>query len=134
MERDQASECARVCVCVCVCMREGREREGGEQGFTQVIARERERETRESAPRATQHTHHAECRASSGTCKRIIDESGKISGRKDRVWGQTGVKRMQGTEGATIGPPALSEYAVDPVGVAIIIPSACTVVKNAPLT
>ena len=128
-------------MCVCVYERGEREREGGAGFHPGRCQRERERERkresareRREAPRATQHTHHAECRASSGTCKRIIDESGKIRGRKDRVWGQTGVKRMQGTEGATIGPPALSEYAVDPVGVAIIIPSACTVVKNAPLT
>ena len=36
-----------------------------------------------------------------------------------------GVSSVLGTLGATMGPPALSEYAVDPDGVAIIRPSAC---------
>lgn len=34
-----------------------------------------------------------------------------------------GVKRRAFTEGCTIGPPEDNEYAVDPVGVAIIKPS-----------
>lgn len=37
-----------------------------------------------------------------------------------------GVKRMAGTLGWTMDPPAATEYAVLPVGVASITPSACT--------
>ena len=37
-----------------------------------------------------------------------------------------GVSRVPGTEGATIGPPADMLYAVEPDGVAIIKPSACS--------
>ena len=40
--------------------------------------------------------------------------------------GQMGVKRMAGTLGCTMEPPAATLYAVDPVGVANITPSACT--------
>jgi len=36
-----------------------------------------------------------------------------------------GVRRIAGTDGCTIDPPAAKEYAVDPVGVAIITPSPC---------
>lgn len=36
-----------------------------------------------------------------------------------------GVSRVEGTLGATIGPPADMLYAVEPEGVAIIRPSAC---------
>ena len=39
-----------------------------------------------------------------------------------------GVKRMAGTLGCTIDPPAATEYAVLPVGVASMTPSACTIV------
>jgi hypothetical protein len=39
-----------------------------------------------------------------------------------------GVTTMHGTEGETIGPPALNEYAVEPVGVAEMTPSAENVV------
>ena len=35
-----------------------------------------------------------------------------------------GVTTMASTPGTTIGPPALSEYAVEPVGVATMMPSA----------
>ena len=45
---------------------------------------------------------------------------------KDREWGQMGVNRMAGTLGWTMEPPAATEYAVLPVGVASITPSACT--------
>ena len=37
-----------------------------------------------------------------------------------------GVRRVPGTEGATMGPPADKLYAVEPDGVAMISPSACT--------
>lgn len=46
--------------------------------------------------------------------------------RKDRECGQIGVNRMAGTMGWTMDPPAATEYAVLPVGVASITPSACT--------
>lgn len=44
-------------------------------------------------------------------------------GLKDRESGATGVIRVQGTEGATMGPPAVIEYAVEPLGVATMSPS-----------
>ena len=51
-------------------------------------------------------------------------ESGRIIGRQLREWGQMGVRRMAGTEGCTMEPPADMEYAVEPVGVATATPSA----------
>lgn len=39
---------------------------------------------------------------------------------------------MLGTEGCVIDPPADREYAVDPVGVAIMIPSAAILVISRP--
>lgn len=59
-----------------------------------------------------------------------VDESGKMTGRNEREWGQMGVKRIAGTVGARMDPPADMLYAVDPVGVAMRIPSACTVVSG----
>jgi hypothetical protein len=44
------------------------------------------------------------------------------------MWAAIGVTTMHGTEGDTIGPPALKDYAVDPVGVAVMTPSAENVV------
>ncbi len=38
--------------------------------------------------------------------------------------GQMGVRQIAPTDGKMIGPPAESEYAVEPVGVATIKPSA----------
>lgn len=38
-----------------------------------------------------------------------------------------GVRRVPGTDGATMGPPADRLYAVEPDGVAMISPSACSV-------
>lgn len=55
----------------------------------------------------------------------ISEDSGMTRGRKEREWGAMGVRRVQGTDGATIGPPADMLYAVEPEGVAIIRPSAC---------
>ena len=46
-------------------------------------------------------------------------ESEMTAGRNDNVCGQTGVIRIAGTLGATMQPPALIEYAVLPVGVAL---------------
>ena len=40
------------------------------------------------------------------------------------VCAEMAVRRMDSTVGTTTGPPAESEYAVEPVGVAITIPSA----------
>ena len=55
----------------------------------------------------------------------MSDASGTTSGRNDSECGAMGVSSVLGTLGATMGPPALSEYAVDPDGVAMIKPSAC---------
>jgi hypothetical protein len=41
-----------------------------------------------------------------------------------------GVRRMAGMSGWTRDPPAESEYAVEPVGVEKIHPSACTTVRR----
>ena len=49
--------------------------------------------------------------------------SGITIGRIVRLCGASGVSRNEWHEGATIGPPALNEYAVEPVGVEIITPS-----------
>jgi acetyltransferase len=50
-------------------------------------------------------------------------------GRFVRVKGQIGVIRMPATPGWITGPPAAREYAVEPVGVAMIRPSARYVVR-----
>jgi hypothetical protein len=44
---------------------------------------------------------------------------------KERERGAMGVRMEQATDGATIGPPALMEYAVEPDGVEMMRPSAC---------
>jgi hypothetical protein len=44
-------------------------------------------------------------------------------GRKDKLFGAIGVIKMLLTPFDMIGPPADNEYAVDPVGVDINIPS-----------
>ena len=64
--------------------------------------------TRSSVCPLPSNETHAEWRASAGTWRRITAESGKMRGRNESVCGHTGVKRMHGTDGATIGPPALS--------------------------
>src|ERR1043166_398762 len=48
--------------------------------------------------------------------------------------GQIGVMTKTPDSGSRIGPPAESEYAVDPVGVATIKPSALNSVSASPLT
>jgi hypothetical protein len=53
----------------------------------------------------------------------IEDNAGKTSGRNDKLRGQIGVRTIALREGWTIGPPAESEYAVDPVGVETMRPS-----------
>ena len=55
----------------------------------------------------------------------MFDSAGRIRGRKERERGQTGVRRMADTRGWTIDPKEEREYAVEPVGVERIIPSAC---------
>lgn len=61
-----------------------------------------------------------------GRTRRVIaDEEGKTSGRKERLRGQMGVSTIALSDGCTIGPPAESEYAVEPVGVDTISPSDC---------
>ena len=50
---------------------------------------------------------------------------GRIKGLKERLRGQIGVTRIEGWEGWIRGPDADNEYAVDPVGVERINPSAC---------
>ena len=55
--------------------------------------------------------------------RRVEDEEGKTSGRKDRLRGHMGVRTMALRDGCTIGPPAESEYAVEPVGVDTMRPS-----------
>lgn len=64
-----------------------------------------------------------------GTQIRSSMLSGSNMGRKDRVCGQMGVMRRAGICGWTRDPPAESEYAVDPVGVDTVRPSAWTVVR-----
>jgi hypothetical protein len=56
--------------------------------------------------------------------------SGTSTGRLVKVCGQTGVMQMASTVGNTIGPPADNEYAVEPVGVATMSPSALKVLTN----
>ena len=87
----------------------------------------------------------APVRAPSGTRISIKTLSGRISGLpaisavgahtalhlKDSVWAQIGVTAKHGTVGHTMEPPAAIEYAVDPVGVATMMPSAYTVVTSA---
>ena len=78
---------------------------------------------------------HAEPMLSSAASKR---HSWEAAGHwdaylKDREWGQMGVNRIAGTFGCTMEPPAATEYAVLPVGVASITPSACTCTDASPL-
>ena len=55
---------------------------------------------------------------------RIVLVSGTMTGRLVSMCGQMGVRQIALTEGKMMGPPAESEYAVEPVGVATIKPSA----------
>src|SRR4051812_25676347 len=56
-----------------------------------------------------------------------------ITGRTFRLWGAIGVIIKFCEPGTAIGPPQLSEYAVEPVGVEIIRPSAQYAFRNSPL-
>ncbi len=63
-------------------------------------------------------------------CTRTADDAGMTIGRLVSVCGAIGVTITASTLGRTIGPPAARLYAVDPVGVATIRPSAFTRVTN----
>jgi hypothetical protein len=54
---------------------------------------------------------------------------GIMIGRFVSVKGHMGFMMKESCSGKTIGPPAESEYAVEPVGVDMIIPSALKVVR-----
>ena len=54
----------------------------------------------------------------------ILVVSGTIKGRILMLCGAIGFKIQQAVSGDTIGPPLLKEYPVEPVGVAMISPSA----------
>src|SRR6267378_5987886 len=58
----------------------------------------------------------------------------RTSGRTARVCGQMAVTTIASTVGTTIGPPADIEYAVDPVGVLTMIPSAEYCATSSPST
>ena len=61
----------------------------------------------------------------------LISASSPItSGRTLRLCGATGVIMKLDALGATMGPPTLREYPVDPVGVATSNPSAWYVFRN----
>ena len=63
---------------------------------------------------------------SAGDASRTItrDVAGTTTGRLVSVCGQIGVTTKARTSGVTIGPPAARVYAVEPVGVATMSPSA----------
>ena len=53
----------------------------------------------------------------------LDDEDGNTRGRKDKLRGQIGVRTMALRDGCTMGPPAESEYAVEPVWLDTMRPS-----------
>ena len=63
---------------------------------------------------------------------RIVLVAGSMSGLTVRECGQIGVKRVTASSGWTIDPPAAREYAVEPVGVDRIKPSALILASGAP--
>src|SRR5258705_3758515 len=60
--------------------------------------------------------------------------AGKTSGRTARVCGQMALTTIASTVGTTIGRPADIEYAVDPVGVLTMMPSAEYCATSSPST
>src|ERR1700733_12348973 len=64
--------------------------------------------------------------------KEMMLLSGTMMGRTFRLCGATGVITKLADSGNTTGPPQLSEYPVEPVGVATISPSAQYVFRNSP--
>ena len=53
----------------------------------------------------------------------ISTSEGNTNGLDVKECGEIGVIKMENTSGCTIGPPEDREYAVEPVGVLIMIPS-----------
>src|SRR4051812_3371674 len=51
-------------------------------------------------------------------------------GRLENVWGQIGTSAIADNDGCMIGPPEDNAYAVEPVGVATIKPSARNAYRN----
>src|ERR1043165_10143682 len=60
--------------------------------------------------------------------------AGSTRGRTASVWGQIAVTTIASTVGTTIGPPADIEYAVEPVGVLTMMPSAEYCATSSPST
>src|SRR5207245_6157806 len=63
-----------------------------------------------------------------------MDPSATMIDRFVRTCGQIGVITKTPDSGSRIGPPADNEYAVEPVGVATIKPSALNSVSGSPFT
>ncbi len=63
-----------------------------------------------------------------------MQSEGKQIGLKDKLLGAIGTISMPLTPFCIIGPPAESEYAVEPVGVEISIPSPAVRVTYSSLT
>src|SRR5437867_6665502 len=61
-------------------------------------------------------------------------DAGSTIGRLVSVWEQIGVRTTASIVGKRMGPPAESEYAVEPVGVAMMRPSALYAVACCPST
>ena len=59
---------------------------------------------------------------------------GKHIGLKEGLFGAIGVMSIEATPLARMGPPAEREYAVEPVGVEMRIPSPAVLVRHSPLT
>src|SRR5947209_8315093 len=57
------------------------------------------------------------------TIRTVLDD-GMTTAREVRLCGEIGLIVRTSLRGTTIGPPLASEYAVDPVGVVTMIPSA----------
>jgi hypothetical protein len=66
---------------------------------------------------------HAAARLSKDFFSVIFVCGGKINGLKERLWGASGVRQIQSVLGCTRLPPADMLYAVDPVGVEMMMPS-----------
>lgn len=62
------------------------------------------------------------------------EDEGNTRGRNDKLRGQIGVRTIALNEGWTMGPPADSEYAVEPVGVETMRPSQTASVRCCPST
>jgi hypothetical protein len=58
------------------------------------------------------------------TSMSTVSDGSSTSVRSNSMWGETGVSNMARCFGDTTGPRADNEYAVEPVGVATISPSA----------